>query len=61
MDWAQTGVMSFSLQFDFKDVIYHIRPCKLTIDGVTSFLQLLDVQNVRKNMRFSPNKSYRKF
>ena len=27
----------------------------LTIDGVTSFIQLLDVQNIRKNMRFSPN------
>ena len=28
-----------------------------TIDGVTSFSQLLDVQNVRKNTRFSLNKS----
>ena len=32
----------------------------LTTDGATSFLQLLDVQNVRKNTRFCPNKSYRK-
>ena len=29
----------------------------LTIDGVASFLQLLDVQNVRKYMRFSLNNS----
>ena len=29
----------------------------LTIDGVTSFLQLIDVQNVRKNTHFSLNKS----
>ena len=28
----------------------------LTIDGVTSFLQLHDVQNIRKNMRFNLNK-----
>ena len=26
-----------------------------------AFLQLLDVQDVRKIMRFSPNNSYRKF
>ena len=32
----------------------------LTIDGVTSFLQLMDVQNVSKNTHFSPNKSYGK-
>ena len=30
----------------------------LTIDGVTSFLQLLDGQNVCKNTRFSLNKSF---
>ena len=29
----------------------------ITIDGVTSFSQLLDVQNVRKITRFSLNKS----
>ena len=29
----------------------------LTIDGVTSFSQLLEVKIVRKNMRFSLNKS----
>ena len=33
----------------------------LTIDGVKSFLQLLDVQNVRKNTHFSLNKSCEKF
>ena len=33
----------------------------LTIDVVTSFLQLMDVQNIRKNMCFSPNKSYKKY
>ena len=33
----------------------------LTIDGVTLFSQLLDVKNVRKNTRFSLNKSYGKF
>ena len=30
---------------------------ELAIDGVTSFLQLMVVQNVRKNTRFSLNKS----
>ena len=33
----------------------------LTIDGVMSFLQLLDVQNIRKNTRFSLNKNCGKF
>ena len=33
----------------------------LTIDGVTLFLQLLDLQNVHKNMCFSLNKSCGKF
>ena len=33
----------------------------LTIDGVTSFLQLKNVQNMPKNTRFSPSKSYGKF
>ena len=33
----------------------------LTIDGVTSFLQLFDVQNVRTNTSFSLNKSCGKF
>ena len=33
----------------------------LTLDGITSFLQLLDVQSVRKNARFSLKKSCGKF
>ena len=33
----------------------------MTIDGVTSFLQLMDVQNVLKNKQLSPNKSYGEF
>ena len=33
----------------------------LTIDGVTSFSQLLDVKIVRNDTRFSLNKSYSKF
>ena len=57
-DWAQTGVTSFGRQFDFHDVICHISLVTLTIDGETSFLQLMDAQNVHKNMCFSPNKSY---
>ena len=37
---------SFGLQFDFNDVTCHIVHLTLTLDGVTSFLQLLYVQNV---------------
>ena len=33
----------------------------LTIDGVTSVLPILDVQNERKNTHFSPNESWGKF
>ena len=55
-DRALTGVTPFGSPVDFHDVIYHI-PQTLTIDGVASFLQLLDVQNVRKYMRFSLNNS----
>ena len=46
---------SFGRQFDFHDIIYHVQPC------VMPFLQLMDVQNVCKNMHFSQNKSYGKF
>ena len=46
---------------DRYDVIYHKHIVALTIDGVTSFLQLLDVQKIRKNMRFSLNKGCGKF
>ena len=52
---------SFGRQFDFHDVIHTNGIVTLTIDGVTSFLQLLDVQNIRKNMRFSLNKNCGKF
>ena len=50
---------SFGHQFDFHDFIYII--VTLTIGGVTSFLQLLDVQNVRKNRLSSLNKRCGKF
>ena len=30
----------------------------LTLDGITSFLQLMDVQSVRKDMCFSSKKNY---
>ena len=54
---------SFGHQFDFHDVDLAITYSlvTLTIDDATSFLQLMDVQNVRKSMRFSPKKSYGKF
>ena len=32
-DWAQTCVMSFSRQFDFHDVIYHIGHCNVDKRG----------------------------
>ena len=59
MDLARTGVKSFGRQFDFHDVIYHI--VMLAIDGITSFLQLLDAQNVCNNSCFSLNKNCGKF
>ena len=42
-DWARTGVTSFgnSLNFMTSSILYRI--VTLTIDGVASFLQLLDV------------------
>ena len=52
---------SFGRQFDFHDVTYHMRPCHVDNDGVTSSLQLLDFQNVCKDTSFSPNNSYGKF
>ena len=53
---------AFRRQFDFHDVIYHIlHYYVLTIDSVMSFLQLLDVQNVLTDTRFSLNKSCGKF
>ena len=48
---------SFGRQLDFYDVIFTYGIATLTIDGVTSLLQLLDVKNIRKHTRFSLNKS----
>ena len=45
-DWAWTGVTPIGSHFDFNDVTYHIGIVTLTLDVVTSFLQLLYVQNV---------------
>ena len=42
MDWARTGVKSLVGSLIFMT-------SSITIDGLTSILQLLDVQNVRKN------------
>ena len=46
-------------QIWFSSHISHI--VTLTIDGVTSILQLLDVQNILKILRFSLDKSCGKF
>ena len=46
---------SFGRQFDFHDIIFTYGIVTLTIDGLTSFLQLLNIQNIRKNTRFSLN------
>ena len=48
---------SFGRQLDFHDVIFTNGIVTLAVDGITSFLQLLDVQNIRNNTRFSLNKS----
>ena len=47
-DWARTGVTSLGRQFDFMTSSIPYSIVTLTMDGVTSFLQRLDVQNVRK-------------
>ena len=52
-------IMWSSVNFIMSSISYGI--VTMTIDGVSSFLQLLDVQNVRKNARFSLNKSCGKF
>ena len=54
-------MMSIGRQVDFHGFLYHIQPCNIDNRLCKSFLQLLDVHNVRRNTRFSPNKSYRKF
>ena len=48
-------------QFDFHDVIYHIRHCYIDNRQRNMVLQLLDVQNVRRNTHFSLDKSCMKF
>ena len=60
-DWAQIGVTSFGHQFELHNIIYQIQPCSIVNIWQNVALQLMDVQSVRKNTRFSPNKSYRKF
>ena len=54
-DWTGAGVTSFGRQFDFLDV-YLIRHCNVDIRRRNVILQLLDVQNVRKNTCYSLNK-----
>ena len=52
-------MMSFGRQFDFHDIIYHVKPCN--VDNrrcYTLILQLSDLQNICKNTCFSPNKSF---
>ena len=52
-----TGVTSFSHQFDFMTSSITYRLATLTKDGATLLLQLMDIQNVCKNTCLSPNKS----
>ena len=52
-----TAMTSFVRQFDFHDIIYHIQHCNFD-NRRQNVLQLMDVQNERKNVRCSPNKSY---
>ena len=47
-DWARTGVTSFSCQFDFHDVIYHIWHCNIDNRRHNVLLKPLDIQNIRK-------------
>ena len=52
---------SFGRQFDFHDVIFHKQHCNVNNRRRNVVLQLLDVENLRKNTRFSLNKSCGKF
>ena len=54
---AHTSVTSISCQFDFmmSSITYSL------VDGVTSFFQLMDVQNIRKSAHFSLQKIFEKF
>ena len=60
-DWTRTVLTSFCRQLIFMTLSITYGIVTLTIDGITSFLQLLDVQNVSKNKRFSLNKGCGKF
>ena len=51
-DWERTGVTSFGRQLIFIMSSITNNLVILTIDGIKSFLQLMGVQNIRKNMRF---------
>ena len=42
--------MPFGRQLDFFYVIYHASLVVLTLDRITSFLQLMNIQNVLKNI-----------
>ena len=47
---ARTSVMSFGRQFDFMTSFFTYMLVILTLDGVTSFLQLMDIQSVLSKM-----------
>ena len=47
------------IQFMMSSITYSL--VMLTIDGVMSVSQQMDIQSVHKNKGFSPNKSYGKF
>ena len=57
---ALTSVTLFGRQFDFYDVIDHVKPCNFALDAVMSNLHLMNVQNLSKTC-FSPNNIYWKF
>ena len=54
-------MMPFGRQFDFHNVIYHIEPCNVGNRRPDVVFTNNVIQNVLKNMRFSPNKSRGKF
>ena len=61
MDWAQTCVTSFGPGLIFMTSFITYNHVTLTTDGLMRFLQLMSIQNIHKNMCFSPNKSYRTY
>ena len=48
MDWVRTGVRSLGCQLILMTSSITNSLVTLTIDDITLFLQLLDVQNIRK-------------